>query len=344
MMAIPRENMLWLFLAAAFWGGCASTPRSREVADSYLREVGVLVAHRYMGNNDPALLDEAEALQALRKQFWFRGGNSYGVAQMAKEITRVTGKRLVWLPEENEMLLRREEYRGGYLSFPSARTDSRGNLRKAELGRALAFFLGVLDQITRPPGEEGSASIWTAWLSPDAIFIIRLPRDRESRVASPPVENKPSRRTEEGYPGLFRTIVVVPLPLEWDTDAPRDPGSGLLSPEAFSDFLGQPLALKEGDCTYGDLVAGVARLTSRQIVWLPEVKRTPCRPLGLDELYTFPMHVRGSVDAAFILGYLLGVATETGLGYESPDREVWVALAVGARICFTSFPGLHEWE
>lgn len=87
--------------------GCASA--SREMANApCCSKLTLLVATNYVSGATwrLGLLPDREAQVALERVFSFRVGNNYSMAHLSKEITRTTGKRVVWCPESAGEMLR----------------------------------------------------------------------------------------------------------------------------------------------------------------------------------------------------------------------------------------------
>lgn len=295
---------------------------------------------------------DAEAL--LRREFTFRANDSYSLAHLCKEVTRVTGKRIVCLPPAAQSFMESEGRRWRTIQLPplgwaDAYGSRRGPLCRLPLHAVLSQLAGAFTQIYRyrAAGDERTY-VWTAWMGRDAIFLFRLPGE----VPRAPRREETAASTKPGTcgcarPGFLREIAVV-LPRNWpDKGAVMYPA--LMSRERLEAFLGRELRLDAGTYTLRSLSGHVERLTGREIVWIPEVDSTDKTWQQFDapivQISTGPAEKQGGLSAVTVamsvseaMDLLIGNATEMGLGRDPPDREIWAAIVAEKHIILVSVP------
>jgi hypothetical protein len=344
-MAWPYATLLGSLVIGVLLCGCAPSPGREADARPYLREVCVMLPYDPLFGADleVGLYVQAEARSELLRTYWFRHGERYGLTQMCKEISRATGRRIVWLPESGEELLKLDYNRRGDISFPRLCMERRGGYAKAEIGDVLSYALAVLGETPCVGVGSSEPGIWTAWLSRDAIYFVLLPRLGPGGVTTGKAREFAGMREDgEHCRGLFTSTIVLPS-ADWNSPAVVEPA--LMSPDELVTFFRQPLELQEGKYRYSDLARAVERLMHRSIMWLPRPEWKLWAPKNIDDMPDRELMkpaVPGFPDVGFTVGWalreLITEATEAGLGYESPDREVWAALPVGSKVYFLAFP------
>jgi len=346
--------MAFIGFAISFLG-CASQVGSRQ-PDFAPQQVSLLVATNYLsGKPWPlGLPREHEQRTLLRAEYSFKRGD-YTILSLCKEITRATGKRVEWLPDDAKALEVIERFWGRGLSLPPPKVSTEEDRMSlvprcsVSLGRVLEHLVSMSTEAELHT-ESAKRGYWTAWIAEDAIFLILLPeRDGGGeKSGSREMSNRASRLGQENglVPRLRRAAIVVPVndfvppelvPLVPEKEVkPWEPD--VLSPTAQEAELRRTIELREGAYSVISFAAEVAKASTKELRWIPHSYEAPGRAQRLVKAPLFNVgslngHTRDGgvqlearVELHKALEELLAYATEIGLGRESPDREVWTAL------------------
>jgi len=335
--------------------GCANQLGSRQ-PDCATQQVSVLVAINYLSGKPWALglPREHEQRALLRADYSFKRGD-YTILSLCKEITRATGKRVEWLPDDAKALEAVERYWGQGLSLPPPKVSTKED--RLSLARTCTVSLGrVLDYLVSMSTEaelhteSAKRGYWTAWIAEDAIFLIVLPERHGgcAKSQSRETSNRTIKRGQENglVPGLRRAAIVVPIndfaspglvPLVPEEEV-KPWAPDVLSPPAQEAELCRTIELREGAYSVKSFAEEVARASAKELRWMPYSCEAPGWGQYLLEEPLFNVgspdshsrdegvQLEARVELHKALKKLLAYATEIGLGRESPDREVWTAL------------------
>lgn len=311
----------------------------------------------FCGSEAEAALDHEYVFRAERE---FALGRSYTVRSLCIEIERATGKRLVWMPEPGADLLasrgRRHVFNSPLQLGPVEETPF-GRVCRRPLGAVLSH---LAFELTRN-FTQGNDWLWTAWLGRDNIFLVRLPRARETKREreSPP---KSSHRTPDERSGDLtesdaheadgtpESVMDIPAVL------PRSPFNGevirpaLLPIAAHQERLRQEVRIEWCPNNLWVISKELARSTGLSTIWWPDPATVePAeKPFGWHSFWNPdassagpakrrpPTVVKRTVKG--VLEDLISLATEFGMADEAPDREVWVALLAEDAFFFLMLP------
>jgi len=281
----------------------------------------------------------------LREKFAFKVSDSFSIAHLCKEITRVTGKRIVWFPEEAGQRINSYEYGGASFSLPppdlwrDEHSLGLASCCRLELGVVLDYALSILSS---PSLIEGVArvsrtaapfadsdwpydGVWTAWVGDEAIFFILLPKRIPSIKAAqvPVLERSPSECDIKGDPYPLPQLVALVVPSDYESGERLQ----MAVPSAVDQeaLLRERVVLREGKYSFVGFPEEIARAAGKRLVWLPELS------LPTDSRLRLPTGIFEAAEGkGQLLGYILArwlaEATEHGVGRSSPDREIWTAL------------------
>jgi len=339
------------------------------------QQVLLVVATNYL-SCEPwplGLLTERDQHTILRKEFSFKRGD-YSIDGLCKEITRATGKRVEWLPDDREALdaLYKEWGETGLCSPPPSIATEED---RQSLASRCSVSLGVVLEhlISRTTDaqlhtESLNRGIWTAWVGNDAIFLVLLPRrivpQEEFETYKAPKGASENKSESAVLRGLYRIAVVLPennlfaaLRPDLETLGPEDlvklgPWVPAIPPMVEQDaILRRTIRLAQGEYTVESFAEEIARAAGLAVRWLTPADRPLAR--GPASLLKKPFfQVGDAADFATLqgirlnpqlqlgqaLGVLLATATEIGVGRKSPDREVWTALVGNNEIFLIQLP------
>ena len=335
--------------------GCANQVGSRQ-PDFATQQVSLLVAINFLsGKPWPlGLPREHEQRTLLQTEYSFKRGD-YTSLGLCKEITRATGKRVEWLPDDAEALEAIKRFWGRGLSLPPPKVSTEEDRMSVvprcsvSLGRVLEYLVSMSTEAELHT-ESAKRGYWTAWVAEDAIFLILLPeRDRGgAKSQSRETSNRSIKRGQENglVPGLRRAAIVVPVidfvppglvPLVPEEEVePWVPD--VLSPPTQEAKLRRTIELREGAYSVKSFAEEIARASAKELRWMPYSCKAPGKAQRLVEAPLFNVgspnghtsdggvQLEARVELHKALEELLAYATEIGLGRESPDREVWTAL------------------
>lgn len=316
------------------------------------------------------LLSSRELQALLGQEFVFKSCNYVTVTGLCKEITRATGKRVEWLPDDEKLINAINEWHYGCVTLSSP-ADGPSGLYGPPRSIPLGFVLEELVSLCTDAelGAKGlSDSMWTAWVAKDVILLVRLPKKHFSSAAEVESEMRSNLAAEtvdatgrgDKRPGLRRATIVLPYnnlsviePSEVSDPnyvAPWLPAAP--PPEKQKCKLAEVIDLRPGSYSTRGLAKEIGRASGMAVHWMPEwVDRPRAGRKFVDHNDRFNIVQPESLDnrqgrslvsqapLADALKYLLGWLTEGGPGYDPPDREVWVAWIADDAIFLISLPG-----
>jgi len=280
---------------------------------------------------------EAEAM--LHQRMAFRTNPSfafrpYSVSGLCKEITRVTGKRIVWLPEESERLFASEP--GLIIPIPGKENVSKNGLCEYELHDVLCELVSFLTDMG-PDLKLEEAGVWTAWVGYEAIFLVKMPPANAKAVQR--VEQP--KQAESGQPcdfcGAVESIAFV-VPENRFTGEVTKPD--ILSANMLKSRLCMRLRFRSGKYSLRTLSDELAQVTGDNVVWRPDPKNIPKTLRLFDvQIQNVGAPPGNGLPLAQILDSLGGMATEFGIALDLPDREIWSVVICGDSIMLIMLPG-----
>jgi hypothetical protein len=208
----------------------------------------------------------------------------------------------------------------------------------------------------------GPEWLWTAWLGRDCIYLVRLPR---AQPATPPPETSPpaTPRVAEGdsdkaahaspSDASFREEGIIDIKVI----LPRDEVSGEVLKAAIPSASTQPERIRrEVHIDYyphslEEYSKALALSTNLTVTWYPD----PSKDKESDKIYRAQFYYgpnsvavtssRGTptkeevwATQGSLMRKFIADATENGMGYEEPDRQVWVALLTDKGFIFLMLP------
>lgn len=323
--------------------GCANQVESRCPGFATQR-VSLLVAENFLSGKpwSLGLPREHEQRALLQAEYSFKyGDGDYSILGLCKEITRATGKRVEWLPDDRNALKAIDRYWGQSVSMPPPKVSTEEDrmsfaaYKSISLGIVLEHLLSM-STYAALEAESANRGYWTAWVGEDAIFLILLPEGDKASETLQPHETSGCaiKQVQEGglVPGLRRAAIALPID---DFDKPWLPD--VLSPPAQEAELHRTIELKEGKYSLMAFAEEIARASAKELQWRPYsceapgraqqlVKATSLINVASPNVQAKGWDLESRVELHEALGALLAVATEIGLGRESPDREVWTAI------------------
>ena len=364
-------RILLLVLAAAFLqceAGCGATLRIGEPGSEHVQLVLVRVAPNYLSFKPWRLgiIEPAEAERFLNREVTLRCGD-YSLTHLCKEISRVTGKRIVWLSEPNESIPNWAKM-GPITTLPPP--DAGRQIDKGQCIVAVHNLLSYLvSEITIAwhgslESEASPKSVWTAWMSRDAICLVLLPRRtvpfKDNTALSTPAGQENTRLPQNE--AMCFVPVVLPRADMFGEPVQLD----LLSAEMTRLSLDALLSIKAGPYSIRTLSETLQRLTGKDVIWYPPPVPPQAsdddsqrRVFGTELINTTewwfsherdtapqgdarPVPTSGDVPVKLIIDEITGIATEVGLARRAPDREVWVAVLASEAIIYILLPGVVD--
>lgn len=320
------------------------------------------------------LLPRRELQALLQQEFVFKSGNHVTISGLCKEITRATGKRVEWVPDDENLLSSINEWNYGDVVLPPPSPGKPSHLFGAPcsvpLGSVLEHLVWLCTDAENAEQNTNvlGGSIWTVWVAKDVILLVRLPRKRFSSPAEVESEMQSDLSVDivetssrgDRSPGLRSATIVLPsnvlagdIPPSEASD-PNDVAPWLPAappPEKQKCKLAEVVNLRPGSYDTKGLANEIGRASGMAVHWMPEWDNS--YELALVEAkdkdrfrihQPEAMHDRhGSglapeVSLEDALNYLLAWLTEGGPGYDPPDHEVWTAWIADNAIFLISLP------
>jgi len=337
---------LAILLGAYVLVGCNSIQWTSGHKSPHICSVGIWVPLNYLaGSAWPLNIPVGgEAESMLHQRMAFRTNPSfafrpYTVSGLCKEITRVTGKRIVWLPEESERLFARiiEPYLT--IPIPGIEHVSKNGMCEYELHDVLCELVSLLTNVGLNLKLE-EASVWTALVGYDAIFLVKMPlaRGKEGQHVEVPTQVAADQPCE-----IWGSVKTVPFVIPENRFTGGITRPDVLSPGALQSRLCMRLSIVPGKYSFRTLSEELTRVTGDHVVWMPDPKGDK-KTLKLFDVQGLVVDVpsESGLPLAEVLDSLGGLATELGIAFDSPDREMWSAVICGDSIMLIMLPGVPE--
>jgi len=321
--------------------GCVTVPNSRAGLPQCARVIALrvpedyLVASRYCVN----LLSPDEAAAYLRQRLPFRAHESYTLHHFCKEVSRATGKRIVWLPESGSLLACSDiatQWSGLMLPPPGHAAPAIGadpQLQHMRVDSVLSYLAQQVSVVD--PDMDGTADLlWTVWLGQEAIFLVKMPDGEHLRAGRSP------RQVRKGANvcGKYQLVTVV-LPKD-------DCGKVCTDPDVPT--AGRKSSVYECNTSVEPRKYSLSELsnlledsTGARVSWMPMVRGNPMwnrQWVSLDNALAAKPAAPGSLAAGTVVDTIIADATEMGVERLSPDREIWCALEAGDTLLFLMLP------
>lgn len=304
------------------------------------------------------LLPRHELQELLRRKFVFKSGNHVTVTGLCKEVTRATGIRVEWLPDDERMRSAIDGWHYGDVLLPPPSAGKPSSVFGPPCSIPLGLVLEHLVWLCSDAEQNGSLpgdSIWTAWVANDVMLLVRLPRKRFSSAAEVESELRRDLATEtveasgrdDKGPGLVTATIVLPSNVLAGDIGPSDVADPNLvapwlpaarRPKEQKDKLAEIINLRPGLYDAESLAGEIGRASGMGVHWMSGCADSP-RPGRQDggvkgrfrvleaestqDLHALSLPSRVSLASA--LNHLLAWLTESGPGYDPPDHVVWVA-------------------
>jgi len=317
---------------------------------------------------DLGLLPRRNLKALLAREFLFKSGNHVSINGLCKEITRATGKRVEWLPDDEKLLSDLTKHWYGDVSLPppsvGEASAASGPLCFIPFGAVLEYLASLCTDAERDMNWPDCA-IWTAWVASDVILLVRLPKKHfsspdEVRYFSV-ADRTGAADADSQWSGLKTATVVLPSNSEAgigiDPSEVADPNwvapylPAAPPPREQKSRLAEVVNLRVGSYSTRGLAQEIARASGMAVQWMPmwfERSGTGRPFVEHDDRFRVVasdsrdtqhgLALASQVRLEDALAYLLERITESGPGFNPPDREVWVAWISDNAIFLISLP------
>ncbi len=347
----------------------AAAPSAKDWTDA-LQPLRLYLARNYLTGGPwmVDLLPAEEVRKALRKEYVFHAAretvfHSYNLRTFCYEISRATGKRFIWIPDDGVDYLKECGDFGVFnspLESGPMRNTEQGRVCRRSLGSVLQCLVTHLPNLD-PPEEKEQNSVWAAWVGRDRIYLVRLPRAHPPEAAA---ETPPAGESKAAPPATYRPVDALAPP---DSDDPLDyffdtevvlpsGGEGKAVLKAALPSLREQERLFGRACRVGD-----GRLAGRYRRWASWLTQgtgmtvtwhtAPTDAWNRDAYEANPDvskegPANGSApsqttSAARLMWRIINDATECGVARQEPDREIWAGLITEKGFVFLLLPSLY---